>query len=67
MSSGVYADSYDDQRLCTVESFDGDVCDFDGLVEVHFDPETDTEWWDCPLCDHEHVDAMQKWRDGDDQ
>lgn len=60
MSSGVYVDSYTTTRQCTIESIEGDDCDFDGEVEVTFDPETDTEWWDCPLCGYEHVTGYEE-------
>lgn len=48
-SSGVYQDSYEDERYCKT-------CLFEGTVEVFFDPEVRAVWWTCPLCEAEHDD-----------
>lgn len=62
-SSGNYVDSYPDTRYCEVESIEGVDCTFYGEVEVFFDPETETEWWDCPLCNYGHVSGMEEYDD----
>lgn len=57
-SSGIYVDHFTDTRYCDVESAEGVDCTFYGEVEVHFDPEIFAQWWECPLCGHEHDEGM---------
>lgn len=53
-SSGQYVGEYIDNRLCATENEFGEVCYFDGEVEVYYDPELYVEWWACPECQTEH-------------
>lgn len=46
----VYADSYEELRYCGHKDVDGDMCPFYGEVEIVFDPESEYETWECPLC-----------------
>jgi hypothetical protein len=60
ISSGIQTDSYTAERSCEVESVEGVDCDFEGEVEVFFDPEVFAQWWACPLCGHERD---EEWED----
>lgn len=58
-SSGVHVDSYEHECMCSVEDEFGNVCDFDGEVEVFYDPEVYSLWWTCPLCGYEHEEELE--------
>lgn len=59
LSSGQYVNAYYDYRLCSTENEFGEVCYFDGEVEVEYDPEVYMEWWQCPECDHTHESGWE--------
>lgn len=42
--------TFEDVRQCSYENADGDLCDFEGVVEITVDDYRATAWWECPLC-----------------
>lgn len=48
-------------RVCgaPVNETEDDVCEFDGEVDVTYDPEIRTAFWTCPDCGADHEEDLE--------
>lgn len=59
MSSRTRVTTWPGDRECDAQDNDGIDCGWQGEVDVDFDPEDHTEWWECPACGQGHLDDME--------